>query len=185
MYPGIHVGVIGQPKDIGAAAQLAKDNRYSFQWWALSLIPAMPLGGQEGSKTGKKGSDKGIDGVITFIDASSKPKRILVQVKSGHVKSGDIRDLVGTVEREKAAIGIFITLELPSKDMITEALSAGYYQQPGWDTQYPKIQILTVAALLKDAEVQMPSMYTAVSTTFKQARRAQQNEGEQLGFDVE
>jgi site-specific DNA-methyltransferase (adenine-specific) len=50
--------------------------------------------------------------VINFIDdASAKPKRVLVQVKSGHVKSGDIRDLVGTVQREQAAMGVFITLE--------------------------------------------------------------------------
>ncbi len=49
--------------------------------------------------------------MITLV----KPKRVLVQVKSGHVKSGDIRDLVGTVQRENAAIGVFITLETPSK----------------------------------------------------------------------
>src|SRR4051812_180467 len=78
--------------------RLANDDRYQFQWWALSLIRARPLGGESGSKTGKKGSGKGIDGVITFIDDNTgKPKRVLVQVKSGHVKSGDIRDLKGTL----------------------------------------------------------------------------------------
>ncbi len=87
MFPQIYFNVIGEPQDVGAAKQLASDDRYQFQWWALSLIKAKPLGGQEGSKTGKKGSDKGIDGVITFIDdAYGKPKRVLVQVKSGHVK---------------------------------------------------------------------------------------------------
>ena len=94
MFPEIQFKVVGEPPDYGAAKQLAQDDRYQFQWWALSLVKAKPLGGQEGSKTGKKGSDKGIDGVITFIDdAYSKPKRVLVQVKSGHVKSGDVRDL--------------------------------------------------------------------------------------------
>ncbi|MDQ3012793.1 MAG: restriction endonuclease [Acidobacteriota bacterium] len=82
----------------------------------MSLIKARPLGGDAGSKQGKKGSDKGIDGVITFIDDNSgKPKRLLVQVKSGKVKSGDIRDLVGTLEREKAAMEAFITLESPRR----------------------------------------------------------------------
>lgn len=120
MFPGIRFKVVGKPQDIGAARQLAQDDRYQFQWWALSLIRAKPLGGQEGSKTGKKGSDKGIDGIITFIDdAQEKSKRVLV-----HVKSGDIRDLRGAVERENAAIGVFITLEPPSKDMITERQSA-------------------------------------------------------------
>jgi site-specific DNA-methyltransferase (adenine-specific) len=89
-----------------AARQLALDDRYQFQWWALSLIKAKPLGGQESGKTGKKGSDKGIDGVINFLDGgASALQRIIVQVKSGKVKSGDIRDLVGTVQRENAAIG--------------------------------------------------------------------------------
>jgi restriction endonuclease Mrr len=176
MFPESKFRVVGEPEDIGAAKQLARDDRYQFQWWALSLVRAKPLGGQEGSKTGKKGSDKGIDGVITFIDdAYDKSKRVLVQVKSGHVKSGDIRDLVGTVQRENAAMGVFITLEPPSRDMMTEAITAGSYHSPGWNMDYPKIQILTIADLLKGARVQMPLPYG----TFKQAQKVQQREGVQ------
>src|SRR5712692_3645931 len=117
MFPGIKFNVIGEPTDIGSARQLAHEDRYQFQFWATSLIRAKPLGAQEGSKIGKKGSDKGIDGVIAFVEGGGSVKRVLVQVKSGHVKSGDIRDLIGTVQREQAAIGIFITLEEPSRDM--------------------------------------------------------------------
>jgi len=184
MFPGIKIKVIGEPTDLAGARNLAnKDNeRYQFQWWALSLIRAKPLGGQEGSKEGKKGSDKGIDGVIAFIDdATGKAKRVLVQVKSGHVKSGDIRDLRGTVQREQAAIGVFITLEEPSRDMITEAVSAGYYHSPGWNKDYLCIQILTINDLLHNrAEVKMPPQFG----TFKQAQRVQQSDAQQaeLGF---
>jgi site-specific DNA-methyltransferase (adenine-specific) len=171
MFPECKFKVIGEPTDYSAAKRLAQDDRYQFQWWALSLVKAKPLGGQEGTKTGKKGSDKGIDGVITFIDdAYSKPKRVLVQVKSGHVKSGDIRDLRGTVERENAAIGVFITLEPPSKDMITEAVTAGFYESPHW-RKCPRIQILTIADLLKGARIDMPPQYG----TFKQAQRVKQD----------
>jgi len=181
MFPESTFRVVGEPQDIGAAKQLAQDDRYQFQWWALSLVRAKPLGGQEGSKTGKKGSDRGIDGVITFIDdASDKSKRVVVQVKSGHVKAGDVRDLVGTVQRENAAIGVFITLEPPSRDMITEAVSAGSYHSPGWHTDYPKIQILTVADLLKGAKVQMPTQYG----TFKQAKRVREVIGEQAELEM-
>ncbi len=172
MFPGVQFKVVGEPTDYGAAKQLAQDDRYQFQWWALSLIRAKPLGGQEGSKVGKKGSDKGIDGVITFIDDNTgKPKRVLVQVKSGHVKSGDIRDLVGTVKRESAAIGVFLTLEEPSKEMTKEALTAGYYHSTGWNEDYPAIQIITVGELLdktRRAGIKMPPQYG----TFKQAQRA-------------
>jgi site-specific DNA-methyltransferase (adenine-specific) len=84
----------------------------------LSLVRAKPLGAKGEGKTGKKGSDKGIDGVINFIDErSGRPKRILVQVTSGKVKSGDIRDLRKTVAREDTAMGVFITLEEPSRSV--------------------------------------------------------------------
>lgn len=181
MFPGIQFKVIGEPEDIGAARQLAQDDRYQFQWWALSLIRARPLGEEAASKQGKKGSDRGIDGVINFVDdTSGKPKRVLVQVKSGHVKSGDIRDLVGAVQREQAAIGVFITLEPPSGEMTLEATRAGFYTSPGWQRNYPKVQILTIEELLHGAEVKMPPP----SGTFKQARREDQSNADQLELDL-
>jgi site-specific DNA-methyltransferase (adenine-specific) len=180
MFPDIQFKVVGEPTDYGAAKKLAQDDRYQFQWWALSLIKAKPLGGLEGSKTGKKGSDKGIDGVINFIDDNTgKPKRVLVQVKSGHVKSGDIRDLVGTVQRENAALGVFITLEPPSRDMTTEAVTAGYYESPWSGQKYPRIQIRTIAELLKGTKIEMPSQYG----TFKQAQKVKQDGGQQAELE--
>jgi site-specific DNA-methyltransferase (adenine-specific) len=90
MFPACQFEVVGEPQDSGSARQLAHDNRYQFQWWALSLVRARPVGGEAGSKAGKKGSDQGIDGVINFIDdTSSTTKRVIVQVKSGHIKSGE------------------------------------------------------------------------------------------------
>src|SRR3989440_11537305 len=93
-------------------------------------------------------------------------------MKSGHANSSYIRDLKGTLQREQAAIGVFITLEPPSKDMTTEAVSAGFYHSPGWNKDYPRIQILTIEALLHNAEVKMPPQFG----TFKQAQRVQQAE---------
>jgi DNA modification methylase len=160
-FPGISFKIIGEPTDIGAARQLAAEDRYQFQWWALSLIHgAMPQGGQEGSREGKKGADKGIDGILSFIDdPSGKAKRALIQVKSGHVNSSMIRDLIGTTQRENAAIGVFITLEEPTRDMVTEAVTAGFYNSPGWRQRYPAIQIYTVDELLHNAEIKMPPRY--------------------------
>jgi site-specific DNA-methyltransferase (adenine-specific) len=172
--------VIGEPCDESAAAQLAKDNRYQFQWWALSLVGAKPLGGEQDSKTGKKGKDRGIDGVINFVEAKGKPKRVMVQVKSGHVNSGLIRDLRGTVEREDAAIGVFITLEPATKDMEKEAIAAGYYTSELWQKDYQRIQILTIAQLLAGADVQMP----AAHGTFKQAQRVRKSEGAQPEMEI-
>ncbi|MBC8179176.1 MAG: restriction endonuclease [Deltaproteobacteria bacterium] len=158
----------GEPQDLAGAVQLAQDHRFQFQWWALSLIQAKPFGGQEGSKKGKKGKDRGIDGIINFIDdKKGKAKRVIVQVKSGKVKSGDIRDLKGTIEREKAEIGVFITLQNPTKDMNTEAASSGFYRSEEWHTQYPKLQILTIENLLNGMTVSMPP----IKQTFKKAAK--------------
>jgi site-specific DNA-methyltransferase (adenine-specific) len=173
--------VMGVPESVGAAQYLANHDRYQFQWWALSLIDAKPLGGETGSKKGKKGADQGIDGLINFIDdTSGKPKSVVVQVKSGHVKVGDIRDLRGTLERTNAAIGVFITLEPPTGPMNQEAVSAGFYQSPGWNQNYPRIQILTIEQLLQGAKVQMPPAFG----TFRQAPKVEDNQGNQLGLDL-
>lgn len=181
MFPDIKYDVIGEPEDLGAAKQLAEDDRYQFQWWALSLVGAKPLGGQGDEKKGKKGSDKGIDGIITFLDDNTgKPKQIMVSVKSGHVKSGDVRDLKGVVEREKAAIGLFITLEEPSKDMEHEATVSGYYHSTWWGKDFPRIQILTIAQLLKGVEPKTPPAWGM----FKQAPKVQGPAAEQPGLGL-
>lgn len=179
--------VIGEPADLASAKQLAVEDRYQFQWWALSLIQARPLGGEPDSKQGKKGADKGIDGQIVFIDDSTnKPKRVLVQVKSGHVNSATIRDLRGVVEREKAAIGVLITLESASKPMLTEAAAAGFYSSPGWGRNYPRLQVLTIEELLKGtSRLEMPPQ-SQTAVTFKQAPKESETGKERqagLGFE--
>lgn len=162
--------VIGEPKDLASAAQLAQDSRHQFEWWALSLIRAQPINpGDSSGKKGKKGADRGIDGQIVFIDDSSgQPKRILVQVKSGHVSASIVRDLRGVIEREGAALGVLITLDPPSQPMKSEAAAAGYYTSPGWGRDYPRLQILTVEGLLAGAErLDRPP----AAVTFKQAQK--------------
>lgn len=179
MFPDADFAVIGEPTTLGAAQQLAQDDRHQFEWWALSLIKARPVGAQAGSKAGKKGADQGIDGVLTFIDdATNKPKRILVQVKSGKVSSAQVRDLVGTVKREKAQMGVFITLEEPTGPMLKEATTAGFYESPGFNRAYPAIQIFTIKQLLGGTAVDMP----AGNVTFKQAGKAKGEGPEQLSW---
>ncbi len=176
LVAGTDYAVVGEPVDLGSARQLAEDNRYQFQWWALSLIEARPLGGEPGSKQGKKGADQGIDGVITFVDELAKPKRVIVQVKSGKVSSRDIRDLAGTMQAGDAPIGVFITLEPPSAPMITAAAAAGHYHSPGWNRDYPSLQIFTIEDLLGGKRVLMPS----TSTTFRTAEAVNKPSDNQL-----
>lgn len=157
--------VIGDPKDLPGAKALAEHDRYQFEWWALGKVAARP------AQDKKKGADKGIDGLIYFIDnTEGKAQKIIVQVKSGNIKRGDIATLKGDVDREKAAIGVFITLQKPTRPMKEEAVSAGFYepeQFPG--KHYPKIQVLTIEELLDGRQVEYPRV--APEVTFKKAER--------------
>ena len=174
---GIEAEVIGVPKDVASARALSlqkPDGRYQFQWWALSLIKARPFGGK------KKGADEGIDGVIRFIDeAGGKPRRVVVQVKSGHVGVNAVRELKAVAAND--AIGVLITLEPPTSPMKVEAVDAGYYHSPIYNEDYPKIQILTIEELLHGKTVDMPPQ-TQTSVTFAKAEKIPQKEGEQLSM---
>jgi len=160
--------IIGDPKDLSSAKALAEQNRYQFEWWALSLVGARP------AQDKQKGADKGVDGYIYFFeDESGQAKKIVVQVKSGHVTVSQIRDLIGTVEREKAVIGAFITLDEPTGPMKTEAASAGFYETEILISKrkmsYPRIQILTIEELLNDEYLKYPEW--ALDVTHKKAKR--------------
>ncbi|MDQ6683015.1 MAG: restriction endonuclease [Chloroflexota bacterium] len=164
---GIEVPVIGQPTEVEGARQLAQgdDGRYQFQWWALNLIDARPLGGTE-----KKGADRGVDGRVTFtIGPKGQMGQALVSVKSGKVNSSMVRDLKGTIEREKAEIGVFITLEEPSSEMKLEATTAGVYTSPIDGRDYPRIQILTITELLEEGK--KPRLPLLILSPYQQAQR--------------
>ena len=148
-FPGIGVPVHGEPTDEGGARRLWEIDPYEFQWWANSLVSAVPKDGK------KKGADQGIDGVRYFAeDLSGKLKRCVVQVKGGKVGSRDVRDLRGTLDG-RAELGLLITLERPTDPMKQEAAEAGFYRSPVWGA-FPRIQIATVADLLAGREPRLP-----------------------------
>ena len=165
--------VIGEPEDAGSAEALARQDRYQFEWWALGLVDARP------ARDKRKGADSGIDGYINFFDDNSgKPKRIVVQVKSGHVNRGQIATLKGDMEREKAELGLFVTLEEPTRPMLQEAVAAGFYEPEHYPGQrYPRLQILTIDELLAGKPAEYPRM--GLQITFRQAPRRRRAEGQQ------
>ncbi len=166
--------VIGEPQDVQSARALAKqddEGRYQFEWWALGLVEARP------AQDKKKGADKGVDGLIVFFDDDSgKAKKIIVQVKSGKPSVSHIRDLEGVIEREKAEMAAYLTLEEPTGPMKKEAATAGFYDPPGLLPAVARVQILTIAELLDGAKLEYPRIDVA---TFKKApRRRKQKKAE-------
>ena len=153
--------VVGEPVSIPDAAKLATDDPYQFQWWALGLVGARPV-------EQKKGADKGIDGRIYFHEGPGATKQIVLSVKAGKLHAPYVRDLRGVVEREKAVIGVLLTLDEPTKAMRTEAASAGFYTSP-WG-KHPRLQILTVEDLLTGKGIGRPP--AQASATFKRAPKA-------------
>ena len=110
--------------------------------------------------------------MIHFLDERERTQQVVVQVKSGRVSRPDIGDLRGLLDAG-AAIAVFITLEPPTRPMQQEAISAGHYETELWG-RFPRLQLLTIEALLAGATVQMPPPHG----TFRQAPRARERRDE-------
>ena len=147
--------VEGVPKDLAGARELASQNRYQFEWWALGLIDALPAHDK------RRGPDRGIDGYLKFPgEKRGSFETIVCQVKSGAVSVATVRELKGVMERERAAMGVLVTLQNPTHAMRKEAISAGFYQREilGTSKKFKKIQIVTIDELLKGKKVEYPSL---------------------------
>ena len=152
-FPGVlkTIKLHGIPKDIESARALANKTddrtRKEFEKWAI-----LTYTNNKAVINAKKGADKGIDGIVYFQGDKNDPEKIIFQVKSGKVKSGDIRDLLGTMTLESASLAIFITLEEPTKDMLKTAKSAGFYQSKYMSHSCDKIQIVTIKEIIEDQQ---------------------------------
>ena len=165
-FPGqlIQFEVEGTPKDLGGARNLAERHKYQFQWWATSLVGAQPYQGK------KKGADSGIDGLIFFHDDKSGAKKIVVSVKGGeNVSVAMVRDFAHVIEREQAAMGFFVTLAEPTGPMSKESVAFGFYDEPRFGAEYPKLQILTIEGLMSGTERPRYPDLSLGRSTFKRA----------------
>jgi len=157
------IEINGIPEDFDSAVALAhkKDDktRKEFEKWAV-----LSYSNNRAMINEKKGADAGIDGIAYMKDRSedndTELKQVLFSVKSDktpHVSY--IRDLHGTIEREKAAIGYFITLFPPTKNMIAECKKIGRYKNRLMEQEYPKIEIVTVEDILNGKRITIPTSH--------------------------
>lgn len=162
-FPNVQFKTFGTPQDIEGARQMFADDDQSkkeFEKWAVSLIGAQPW------RQGKKGADGGIDGMLPF----GKTEKALVSVKGGKDRQRNhIDQLRAVIDREKAQIGVFLTLHEPTKPMLAEAAGAGQYHTEGFEP-VPRIQIVTIedAMRLRDRAIQIPLRR---DDTFRKAAR--------------
>jgi len=99
-------------------------------------------------------------------------------VKAGQVHAAYVRDLRGVIEREKAEIGVLISMEPPTKPMLKEATDAGFYQPAGVVDKCPRLQILGIAELLAGKKIDYPRF--ALDVTHKRAPKARKAAEEQI-----
>jgi len=173
-FEGIEYEVHGVPTDLGGAKALADQDKYEFEKWALSLIPdAQPW------KQGKKGADRGIDGILYV---GKKSDRCIISVKGGkNVGIDMIRSLIAVLDREAAPMGLFLTLAEPTRPMAAEAAAAGFWEIEGFEP-VPRVQIVTVEQLLTSPAppIRIPM---ARSDTYRKAAREERS-GRQGALDL-
>jgi len=175
-YPDVALPrVVGEPTTVDGAAELARTDPHGFQDWICALAGAQsvrPLSGPTLRLAHKKGADRGIDGRLYFVDdASNTAKHIVLSVKSGHLQPAYVRELRGVMEREGAEMAVLLTLHEPTAAMRREALAAVGYASPGWNKSYPRLQIVSVAHLLRDEGIAYPPPAQS-NVTFKRASKA-------------
>jgi site-specific DNA-methyltransferase (adenine-specific) len=163
-FPGIQFNVHGTPKDLEGARDLANRDKYQFQWWAVSLVDAVPYGGK------KKGADGGIDGHIFFRSGAKTTEKAIVSVKGGgNIGVKDIRELNAVVDRERARVGIYVSLENHTEPMVKEAAGAGLYDS-GTGRKVPKIQLFTIEELFAGKQPQIPLMERGFKAAAREER---------------
>lgn len=162
--------MLGIPRDHGGAEALFKLSPFEFERWVVMMLDGQPNEKQVG--------DRGIDGVIRFpVDAKGNSDRVLVSVKGGATNPGHVRDLIGTVDSQRAAMGIFVCMNAPTKGITEAANQSGFYNHPANGQRFPKVQIMTVQDLLDDKK---PNMPTALLPYFQAQRRYGDDQTEKL-----
>lgn len=173
-FPGVRLEVEGRPRDLEAARDLARRNKYQFQWWANWLF------GVDQYRERKKGADRGIDGEIFFLNGPRGVGRIIISVKGGdNVGVDSVRDLRAVVEREHAELGVLVTLASHTQPMITEASVAGFVQTA--HGRFPRLQLVAIGDLFAGRRPLLP-----VRAPFEQLKAAtpkqKKHDDRQLSF---
>ena len=164
--PGAKYEIIGIPKTLDDAAALADFDKFQFQFWSVALV-----GGH--SRYGRhKGSDQGVDGQFFFKLNAKTDGMGIISVKGGKsVNPSMVRDLRGTIEREGAEIGVFISLSEPTAQMRKEAAAAGFFESS--QGRHPRLQLRSIEELLSGKSINCPLQYTTVTMTQAGRKQAQ------------
>jgi hypothetical protein len=172
-----NIQINGVPQDIESAEALARKpddrTRKEFEKWAV-----LTYSNNRAAINERKGGDGGIDGTAYLLDYNKKTeqdyKQIIFSVKSNKSLSPSvIRDLFGTIEREKAAMGILLTL-YPMPSLIKESKKYGTYENKMFGHIYQRIEVVTIQDILDGKTMKLPTTLEVLNKAEKKAKVKQQ-----------
>ena len=126
------------------------------------------------SRNGRDSESKRL-GVKRFGDELVLAGNVLVRQRGTKMAAGRnvgvamVRDLKGVLEREKADIGIFVCVVMPTREMGREAAAAGIWTDPVTGVDYPKLQLFTLAELFQGRLPKVPLLDRQAG--FRKAKR--------------
>ncbi len=150
---GIESETYGIPQDLASARKLAAERPFDFEAWAVTRIPGM-------APNERKRGDHGIDGRGSMLekpeDASSK--LVLAQVKGGRsFQLGSLRDFLHVVERENAALGVYITVDsVKSGEARAEARAKGTVSVGA--SVFPRVQLWSISDFFEGRWPNLPTL---------------------------
>ena len=147
-----HIPVRGIPADMASARKLAKDSPYDFESWAVTRLAGFV-------PNTKKRGDRGVDGrAMLAVEPDDCQSRLaLAQVKGGRFNLSQFRDFKSVLERDRAALGYFVTLEpVGSREARREAAMMGDIRIGA--NRYPRMQLWSIGDWFENRLPRTPPM---------------------------
>lgn len=152
-FPGMKYTFDGFPRDTQGALALAERSHHHFQEWAVHALGAEQTGGRRA----KWGADAGVDGKLRFAIGPGQIETAIIQVTGEkNVGPKKVRDLLGTLIQEKAAMSVLFTAYPATRKMKDTAAAAGTMAFEGWNRRYPRVQLISAEEWFQGKQVEFP-----------------------------
>ena len=146
-----NVKIHGIPVELESARHLAEDDPFGFEKWIVQCLPGL-------HPNAKQTGDSGIDG---RGEVHADGSLVVAQVFAGRnaPSASKIRDFCRVIDREKAAVGIFLTLDYkPTQAAKAEARALGEYRLEGAASGVPRLQFFSAKDLFEGNSPTLPTM---------------------------
>ena len=151
-FPEFRVPTEGYPYDLAGAMKLAKEQPFKFEKWAVTRVPGL-------APNDKQVGDGGIDGIGYLLakPENGETDQVLAQVKGGKYQLGQLRDFLGVMERERAAIGVYTTVRpVRASGAHAEAARRGNLRMGA--SEYPRAQLWSIHDYFEDRMPMLPAL---------------------------